>query len=138
MTCIDPSTGWFEIVEVPSIDKRSARISRLFNQTWLNRYPRPKKVRFDNGSEFKKDFILLLKEFGIKPKPTTIKNPQSKAIVERVHQVVGDRLCTHNLNEYDFDKIDPWGPILQDVAYAIRATHHTTTRRPRSRSHTGE
>ena len=37
-------------------------------------------------------------------------------------------LRTHNLNEYDFDEIDPWGPILQDVAYAIRATHHTTTK----------
>ena len=43
MTFIDPSTGWFEIAEVPSTDKSSARISRLFNQTWLNRYPRPPK-----------------------------------------------------------------------------------------------
>ena len=33
MTFIDPSTGWFEIAEVPSTDKFSARISRLFNQT---------------------------------------------------------------------------------------------------------
>ena len=128
MTFIDPSTGWFEIAEVPSTDKSSARISQLFNQTWLNRYPRPQKVRFDNGSEFKKDFIPLLKDFGVKPKPTSIKNPQSNAIVERVHQVVGDMLRTHDLNEYDFDEIDPWGPILQDVAYAIRATHHTTTK----------
>ena len=37
-------------------------------------------------------------------------------------------LRTHNLNEYDFDEIDPCGPILQDVAYAIRTTHHTTTK----------
>ena len=74
MTFIDPSTGWFEITEVPSIDKSSARISRLFNQTWLNRYPRPQKVRFDNGSEFNKDFIQLLKDFDVKPKPTSIKN----------------------------------------------------------------
>ena len=72
MTFIDPSTGWFEITEVPSIDKSSARISRLFNQTWLNRYPRPQKVRFDNGSEFKKYFIPLLKDFGVTPKHATI------------------------------------------------------------------
>jgi hypothetical protein len=128
MTFIDPSTGWFEIAEVPSTDKSSARISQLFNQTWLNRYHRPQKVRFDNGFEFNIDFIPLLKDFGVKPKPTSIKNPQSNAIVERVHQVVGDMLRTHDLNEYDFDEIDPWGPILQDVAYAIRATHHTTTK----------
>ena len=58
----------------------------------------PKKIQFDNGSKLKKNFIRLLKDFGVKPKPTTIKNPQSNAIVERVHQVVGDMLRTHNLN----------------------------------------
>ena len=49
MTFIDTVTGWFEIVEVPPNDKSSARVSLLFNQTWLCRYPRPKQVRFDNG-----------------------------------------------------------------------------------------
>jgi len=43
MTMIDPATGWFEIVQVPNyypekdnletIDKTSARISQLFNNT---------------------------------------------------------------------------------------------------------
>jgi hypothetical protein len=68
MTFIDPATGWFEITQVPYydldqvkvqnqeyIDKTSARISQLFNNTWLSRYPRPKRVVFDNGSEFKRD-----------------------------------------------------------------------------------
>ena len=94
MTFINPVTGWFEIVEVPPNDKLSARVSQLFNQTWLCRYPRPKRARFDNGSEFKRDFIPLLEDFAIKPKPTSIKNPQSNEIVERVHQVVGDILRT--------------------------------------------
>ena len=75
MTFLDPVTGWFEIVEVPqylvkdikteefreSIDKSSARISQIFNNVWLSRYPRPSKVIFDNGLEFKKDFVPLLK-----------------------------------------------------------------------------
>ena len=56
MTFIDPSTGWFEIVQVPYfdmdnvnigdqqyIDKTAARISKLFNNTWLSRYPRPNR-----------------------------------------------------------------------------------------------
>ena len=88
MIMLDPVTGWFEIVEVHSylidqvvhkkittetiIDKSATRISQLFEQTWLSRYPRPKKVVFDNGSEFKKDFVLLLKDLFIKPKVTTI------------------------------------------------------------------
>ena len=73
MTFLDPVTGWFEIVQVPLfniddvkngnrevIDKTSARISQLLNQVWLSRYPRPKEVVFNNGSEFKKDFLPLL------------------------------------------------------------------------------
>ena len=63
MTMVDPATGWFDMVEVPYysidevkknknkfIDKTSARISQLFEQTWLSRYPRPKRIIFDNRS----------------------------------------------------------------------------------------
>ena len=63
MTFIDPATGWFEITEVPYYDteevrlgnntyinKTSARIIQLFNNTWLFIYPRPQRVLFDNGS----------------------------------------------------------------------------------------
>ncbi len=44
MTFIDPATGWFEIAEVPVVDQTSARVSRLFDQVWLSRYPCPQKV----------------------------------------------------------------------------------------------
>ena len=44
-----------------SIDKSSARISQIFNNVWLSCYPRPSKVIFDNGLDFKKDFVPLLK-----------------------------------------------------------------------------
>jgi len=124
MTFVDPATGWFEIAEIP--DKTSARISQIFNSTWLARYPRPRKVIFDNGNEFKKDFLPLLKDFSIKPTPTTIKNPQANAILERVHQVLGDMLRTKNLQQYDFDALDPWNDILASIAWAIRSTHHST------------
>ena len=66
MTMIDPDTGWFEIVKIlmfeldevmtgndEYIDKPSARISQLFKNTWLCRYPRPQKFVFDKVSEFK-------------------------------------------------------------------------------------
>ena len=139
MTFLDPSTGWFEITEVPyfniedvkmknkaAIDKSSARISNLFNDVWLSRYPRPRKVVFDNGSEFKKNFIPLLKDFAIKPTCTTIKNPQANAPVERVHQVVGQMMITQDLKSKVFDFINPWGPMLTSIAWAVRAAHHST------------
>lgn len=138
MTMIDPATGWFEIAEVPSfdiedvrrgntqlIDKTSARISRVFNQIWLSRYPRPRKVILDNGSEFKKDFLVLLKDFDIKATLTTVENPQANAPVERVHQVIQHMLATKDLENMEYDFIDPWGEILSSVAWAIRASYHS-------------
>ena len=73
MTMVDPVTGWFEIVEVPNyiildvenkltveaVDKSSARISRLFDQVWLSRYPRPRRVIFDNGFRIQERFCTI-------------------------------------------------------------------------------
>ena len=42
LSCIDPATGWFEIVEVPSKD--SDVIMEAFNNTWLCCYPQPQMV----------------------------------------------------------------------------------------------
>lgn len=125
MTFLDPATGWFEIAEVPTIDWSSARISNLFNDTWLSRYPRPNKVIFDNGSEFKKDFLPLLKDMTIKPVPTTVKNPQANAAVERVHQVLGNMLRTQDFKNQVFDYINPWGYILSSIAWAVRSSYHS-------------
>ena len=55
MTTTDLATGWFEILDISTfeldevmvgndeyIDKSSARVSQMFNNKWLCRYPRPK------------------------------------------------------------------------------------------------
>jgi transposase InsO family protein len=139
MTMVDPATGWVEIAEVPYyniddvknneqsyIDKSSARISRIFDQTWLSRYPRPKEIIFDNGSEFKMHFMTLLKDFDIKPKPTTVENPQGNSPVERIHQVVQNMIKTKQLDKFILDYIDPWAEILSSVAWAIRASYYST------------
>ena len=136
---VNPTTGWFEIAQVPYynidnitsttdkyIDKSSARISQLFNQFWLSRYPRPNEVVFDNGSEFKMHFMRLLKDFDIKPRPTTVENPQGNSPVERIHQVIHDMIKTKELDKLVFYYIDPWGEVLSSVAWAIRASYHST------------
>ena len=66
MPIIDPATGSFESVEIPTYEldkimagndgyiyKYSARVSWLFNNTCIRRYLFPRKVVFDNGYEFK-------------------------------------------------------------------------------------
>ena len=35
-------------------------------------------------------------------------------------------LRTKNLQQYDFDALDPWSDILASVAWAICSTHHST------------
>ena len=37
-------------------------------------------------------------------------------------------LRTHDVNNHDFDELDPWGSILQDIAWAIRSIYHTTNK----------
>ena len=92
----------------------------------LSRYPRPERLIFDNGSEFKKDFLILCREYGISPRLTTVKNPQSNSVLERVHQVLGNMLRTKNIKSLDLDINDPWSEILASIAWAVRTTHHTT------------
>ena len=90
MMMIDPATGWFEIAEIPKfdlnevmagndeyIDKSSARVSHMFNKTWLFRYPCPRKVVYGNGSELKRDFNPLIKDFDIKSVLMLVKKPQA-------------------------------------------------------------
>ena len=116
MTMIDPATGWFDIFKIQTfdldevmagndeyIDKSSVRIIQLFYNTWLCRYPHPHKVVFDNGSEFKRDFTPLLKDFNIKPVLISVKNPQSNAMVEQVHQVILNMLVIKYLDNKVFD-----------------------------------
>ena len=76
MTMIDPSAGWFKIVEISTfnleevtlgndeyIDKSSTSVSQMFNNTWLCRNLCPWKVMFDNSYDFKQDFTPFLKYF---------------------------------------------------------------------------
>ena len=43
-------------------------------------------------------------DYGVKVKPITTRNPQANAIVERVHQTIGNMIRTLEL--YDNDGID--------------------------------
>ena len=82
-------------------DKSSFMISNLVNKCWFSRYPRCKYVIYDNGSEFKLHFEDLCESYGLKRKPTSIRNPQANAILERVHQVVMAMIRTAELDMAD-------------------------------------
>jgi hypothetical protein len=52
---------------------------RLFHNTWMACYPRPKFIIFDNvnSGKFKREFKQMCDNYGVKAKPTTSHNHQS-------------------------------------------------------------
>ena len=97
ITMIDPASGWFKIHQYG--DKQSVTIANIAEQEWFLRYPWPTQVTFDRGSEFiGHDFKhIILHDYGVKAKPITVRNPQANAIVERIHQVIGNIIKTFDL-----------------------------------------
>ena len=98
----------------------------MFNKICLIRYPRPRKVVSDNGSEFKRYFTPLLKYYNITTVLMSLKNPKANATVERANQVILKMLVTKDIDNRVFDYIDPWGENQASIAWAIRASYHRT------------
>jgi transposase InsO family protein len=82
-------------------------------------------VIFDNGSEFSFEFLELLRSYGVTPKPNTVKNPQTNAFMERVHQVIGDAISSMELHTKHCNNVTIHA-VLQNVAYGLRATYHSS------------
>eukprot|EP00804_Cyclotella_cryptica_P025130 CCRYP_012980-RA/>CCRYP_012980-RA protein AED:0.39 eAED:0.39 QI:0/-1/0/1/-1/1/1/0/418 len=153
VTMIDPATSWFEIVELPVsqlqkldiptgtkgqrstdthvqeqqpyFDKTSATVGNLVNRTWFSRYPRSQYIIYNNGSEFKLHFETLCESYGLKRKPTSVKNPQANAILERVHQTIMAMLRTAELDMADTISESDIADFLTNAAWAVRSTYHT-------------
>jgi hypothetical protein len=69
---------------------------------------------------------MIKNDYGIKGKPNTVRKPQANAIVERVHQLIGNIIRTFELENNYLDEDDPWKGILSATAFAIRSTLHTS------------
>mgnify|MGYP005753024869 CR=1 FL=1 len=123
LTMIDPATGWFEIV--PIRNKTAIEVANQAELTWFTRYPWPTKIIFDRGTEFMGEFAKMCKEdYGIKKKPITTRNPQANAVLERIHQTIGNMIRSTQVQNSTEE--EPWAGILAAVAFATRATYHTT------------
>jgi hypothetical protein len=145
LTMINPTTSWFEIVELPLLrrvksitvngkessiveeifDKTSEHIAQLVNKMCLSRYPRCRYIIYNNGSEFKLHFKYLCETYGIQHVPTWIKNPQANGILERLHQVLGQMLHTAELNMAKTVIPDDVDVFLDNAAWVICSTYHT-------------
>jgi hypothetical protein len=100
-------------------------ISNLVNKTWCIHYLRRQYIICDNGNEFKLHFKALCESFGIKHKPTSVKNPQANAILERVHQVITVMIHTSELDMTNTVETKDIDAFLTDAAWAVGSTYHT-------------
>ncbi len=89
------------------------------------RYSQCHHLIYDNGSEFKLHFEYLCESYGITRKPTTVKKPRANGILERVHQVLGQILCTAELDMANSVTPDDVDVFLDNAAWAIPSTYHT-------------
>jgi hypothetical protein len=93
------------------------------DDTWISRCPPPQRVGY------MMEVVNSKKNYGLTEKAGTVyNNPQSNGIIERVHQMIADALCTLELEKRELDGKDPWTPFLQAACFTVRSTYHTTLR----------
>ena len=63
-------------------------------------------------------------DYGLKSKPITTRNPQSNAIIERIHKTIRNIVRTFDVS--NIVNNDPWSGILAATMFVVRATYHTT------------
>ena len=67
---------------------------------------------------------MVKNDFGAVKAVITTRNPQANAIIERVHQTIGNMIRSFELNESTEE--DPWKYVLAATMFAVRTTVHTT------------
>ena len=124
LTMIDPATSWLEIAQITN--KEAITIAQTIELAWFTRYPWPQQIVFDRGKEFMGEFReMVTKDYHVKAKPITTRNPQANAIVERVHQTMGNMIRTFEIQEFESME-DGLKGIIHAVIFAIKSTYHTT------------
>ena len=110
------------MTQIPN--KTAAEIADITKKTWFTRYPLPQRIVFDHGTEFMAEFAKMChNEYGLKRRPITTRNPQSNAIIERIHQTIGNIIRTFDVS--NIVNNDPWSGILAATMFAVHTTYHT-------------
>ena len=111
------------MAQIPN--KTAAEIADITEKTWFTRYPLPQRIVFDRGTEFMAEFAKMCQnEYGLKRKPKPTRNPQSNAIIKRIHQTIGNIIQTFDVS--NIVNNGPWSGILAATMFSVQATYHTT------------
>ena len=85
-------------------------------------------VIVNRRNEFLAEFReMIINDYSIMVKPITLRNPQANAILERVHQTIGNIIRTFKIQNIVQDNENLWRGLLASTMFALRATGHTMT-----------
>ena len=119
LTITDTASNLVKFVQIDN--KSSENIAKRFHNTWLARYHQSEHVIHENGGEFTgQEFQGLLNNLGIKPSGTTVKNPQSNEICERMHQTIAT-ILKMTIKASPPQNVDEFNNLVKD---ALAATMH--------------
>ena len=128
LTMIDTVTNYCELIRIDN--KSVAHVGQKFENKWLSQYPCPQSCIYDQGNEFLGYwFQQHLQRYNIHSKVSTVKNPQSNAVAECLHQTVTNILCSTLYANPPDNQLEAEllvDTALQKAAYAMCATDHTT------------
>ena len=123
----------YAVVNLPEVipveNARSSAVANAFEDNWLSRYRMPRRCAHDNGNEFLgPEFLSMLKKNSISSVPTTVKNPQANAVVERLHQTLKTTIVI-SLKENPPQSFEEVSSLIQRkcaaAQYVIRANIHS-------------
>ena len=123
---INPATAKIKICI-----EQSAQADLVANQVELAQlahYPLPSKVIVDGRNEFLAEFREMIINANNKTvKLITSRNPQANAILERVHQTIGNILSIIKVQNMVLDDKNPCDGILASTMFDLRDIVHTST-----------
>ena len=125
LTMIDTVTNYLEVIPLRSMTAQ--HVADTFRNNWLARYPRPMRIIFDQGSEFKGEFRRLCDNSGIEIHVTGVASPTANAVCERMHKTIADCLRTMQRvlpvrSETDAQQF--FENAVATATYAMRASIH--------------
>eukprot|EP00957_Ditylum_brightwellii_P199565 15212982-Ditylum_brightwellii.AAC.1 len=55
---------------------------------------------------------MTLKDYGVKQKTITVRNPQANSIIEMIHHTIGNMIRSFEVHSTDIDEKGPWTGTL--------------------------
>ena len=67
---------------------------------------------------------MMANDYGIPRNSINVRNLQANAIVENIHQTIGNIICSFKTQEIDLDNENPWEGIVSSTMFIVYSAHY--------------